>query len=272
MHKPGRHGLVPRLRSTCFFLDSHCHKSNVLCLVLTLPLLTSFLKFLTKQQRMGAVHITSLNPKFNESHVGLPPSSIQKMTGWVAVHCNVCTQEKRKNTESDWRHDPLEERRDRKPLLKELLTDKKHQSKRQKWRPQKHQIKLNMKGVLFFILRTKVREFILFLSEEWTEERERGGGGGQGKAIQQTHPSCHFLSKYLQSFRLLLDRVHNRSLVTQIFEVVWWSTLVVKPTVTTKFVSMTVSALCIIKSSTTSSHWALFLGRWSPFFFILCTR
>ena len=29
-------------------------------------------------------------------------------------------------------------------------------------------------------------------------------------------------------------------------------------------------ALCIIKSSTTRSYWALFLGRWSPFSFILC--
>ena len=29
-------------------------------------------------------------------------------------------------------------------------------------------------------------------------------------------------------------------------------------------------ALCIIKSSTTRSYWALFLGRWSPFLFILC--
>ena len=28
-------------------------------------------------------------------------------------------------------------------------------------------------------------------------------------------------------------------------------------------------ALRIIKSSTTRSYWALFLGRWSPFFFIL---
>ena len=28
-------------------------------------------------------------------------------------------------------------------------------------------------------------------------------------------------------------------------------------------------ALCIIKSSTTRSYWALFLGRWSPFFLIL---
>ena len=28
-------------------------------------------------------------------------------------------------------------------------------------------------------------------------------------------------------------------------------------------------ALCMIKSSTTRSYWALFLGRWSPFFFIL---
>ena len=219
MHKPGRHGLVPRLRSTCLFLDSHCHKSDVLCLVLTLPLLTSFLRFLTKQQRMGAVHITSLNPKFNESHFGLPPSSIQKMTGWVALHYNVCTQEKRKNTESDWRHDPLEERRDRKPLLKELLTDKKHQSKRQKWRPQKHQIKLNMKGVLFFIENKCERVHSFSFRGVDRRERERGGGGA-GEAIQQTHPSCHFLSKYLQSFRLLLDRVHNRSLVTQIFEVV----------------------------------------------------
>ena len=27
-------------------------------------------------------------------------------------------------------------------------------------------------------------------------------------------------------------------------------------------------ALCIIKSSTTRSYWALFLGRWSPFFIL----
>ena len=33
---------------------------------------------------MGAVRITSLNPKFNGSHFGLPPSSIHRMTGWVA--------------------------------------------------------------------------------------------------------------------------------------------------------------------------------------------
>ena len=32
---------------------------------------------------MGAVRITSLNPKFNGSHFGLPPSSIPRMTGWV---------------------------------------------------------------------------------------------------------------------------------------------------------------------------------------------
>ena len=43
-----------------------------------------------------------------------------------------------------------------------------------------------------------------------------------------------------------------------------------KPTVTTKFVSVSVFASCIIKSSTTHSYWALFLGRWSPFSFILC--
>ena len=35
--------------------------------------------------RMGAVRITSLNPKFNGSHFGLPPSSIHRMTGWVAI-------------------------------------------------------------------------------------------------------------------------------------------------------------------------------------------
>ena len=35
-------------------------------------------------QKMGAVRITSLNPKFNGSHFGLPPSSIQRLTGWVA--------------------------------------------------------------------------------------------------------------------------------------------------------------------------------------------
>ena len=29
-------------------------------------------------------------------------------------------------------------------------------------------------------------------------------------------------------------------------------------------------ALCIIKSSTTRSYWAMFLGRWSPFLIILC--
>ena len=34
---------------------------------------------------MGAVRITSLNPKFNGCHFGLPPSSsIHRMTGWVA--------------------------------------------------------------------------------------------------------------------------------------------------------------------------------------------
>ena len=27
-------------------------------------------------------------------------------------------------------------------------------------------------------------------------------------------------------------------------------------------------ALCIIKSSATRSYWALFLGRWSPFFIL----
>ena len=35
---------------------------------------------------MGAVRITSLNPKFNGSHFGLPPSSIHRMTGWVAFY------------------------------------------------------------------------------------------------------------------------------------------------------------------------------------------
>ena len=34
---------------------------------------------------MEAVRITSLNPKFNGSHFGLPPSGIQRMTGWVAI-------------------------------------------------------------------------------------------------------------------------------------------------------------------------------------------
>ena len=33
---------------------------------------------------MGAVRITSLNPKFNGSHFGLPPSGIHRMNGWVA--------------------------------------------------------------------------------------------------------------------------------------------------------------------------------------------
>ena len=33
---------------------------------------------------MGAVCITSSNPKFNGSHFALPPSSINRMTGWVA--------------------------------------------------------------------------------------------------------------------------------------------------------------------------------------------
>ena len=37
---------------------------------------------------MGAVRITSLNPKFNGSHFGLPPSSIHRMTGWVA-NCRI---------------------------------------------------------------------------------------------------------------------------------------------------------------------------------------
>ena len=35
--------------------------------------------------RMGAVRITSLNPKLKRSHFGLPPSSIQSLTGWVAI-------------------------------------------------------------------------------------------------------------------------------------------------------------------------------------------
>ena len=34
---------------------------------------------------MGATCITSLHPKFNGSHFGLPPSSIHRMTGWVAI-------------------------------------------------------------------------------------------------------------------------------------------------------------------------------------------
>ena len=34
---------------------------------------------------MGAVHITSLNLKFNGGHFGLPPSSIHRMTGLVAI-------------------------------------------------------------------------------------------------------------------------------------------------------------------------------------------
>ena len=33
----------------------------------------------------GCVCITSLYPKFNRSHFGLPPSSIRRMTGWVAI-------------------------------------------------------------------------------------------------------------------------------------------------------------------------------------------
>ena len=36
-------------------------------------------------QAMGAVRITSLNPKFNGSHSDLPPSSIHRLTGWVAI-------------------------------------------------------------------------------------------------------------------------------------------------------------------------------------------
>ena len=37
---------------------------------------------------MGAVRITSLNPKFNGSHFVVPPSSIHRMTGWVA-NCRI---------------------------------------------------------------------------------------------------------------------------------------------------------------------------------------
>ena len=44
---------------------------------------TGFFRLL--EDRMGAVRITSLNPKFNGSHFGLPPSSIHRMTGWVAI-------------------------------------------------------------------------------------------------------------------------------------------------------------------------------------------
>ena len=35
--------------------------------------------------KMGVVRITSLNPKFNWRQFGLPPSSIHRMTGWVAI-------------------------------------------------------------------------------------------------------------------------------------------------------------------------------------------
>ena len=34
---------------------------------------------------MGAVRITSLNPKFNRIHFGLPPSGINRMTGWYTM-------------------------------------------------------------------------------------------------------------------------------------------------------------------------------------------
>ena len=43
----------------------------------------------------GAVRITSLNPKFNGSHFGLPPSTIHRMTYWlggrqIPVYYDVC--------------------------------------------------------------------------------------------------------------------------------------------------------------------------------------
>ena len=40
---------------------------------------------MVKIVRMGAMRIASLNPKFNGSHFVLPPSSIHRMTGWVAI-------------------------------------------------------------------------------------------------------------------------------------------------------------------------------------------
>ena len=39
----------------------------------------------TKGKPMGTVRITSLSQKFNGSHFGLPPGSIHRMTGWVAI-------------------------------------------------------------------------------------------------------------------------------------------------------------------------------------------
>ena len=42
------------------------------------------LSYWSEAYRMGAVRITSLNPKFSGSYFGLPPSSIHKMTSWVA--------------------------------------------------------------------------------------------------------------------------------------------------------------------------------------------
>ena len=36
------------------------------------------------RRKMGAVRITSLNPKFNGSHFVVPPSSTHRMTSWVA--------------------------------------------------------------------------------------------------------------------------------------------------------------------------------------------
>ena len=58
---------------------------------------------------------------------------------------------------------------------------------------------------------------------------------------------------------------------TSKIEVVWWSTLVRRETDGNNEICLGVRfALRIIKSSSTRSYWALFLGRWSPFFFILC--
>ena len=55
--------------------------------LITNPCILSFAlfkEFSHSSDRMGAVRITSLNSKFNVSHFGLPPSSIHRMTGWVA--------------------------------------------------------------------------------------------------------------------------------------------------------------------------------------------
>ena len=68
-----------------FFLDHSNKRKKLRSKMTKIASRGSCLKF-NLSSAMGAVRITSMNPKFNGSHFGLPPSSIHRMTGWVAFY------------------------------------------------------------------------------------------------------------------------------------------------------------------------------------------